>query len=102
MARITPEQIEQINEVYAECGVKSRTAKIVGVSVASVNKYLIDGYVPKAQREQIIFEVKSELNCESFLARLAKAEDKFQEFFNAFELSEEEKTALAALQKEAF
>lgn len=50
MARITEEQKIQINEVYAQCGVKSRTAEIVGVSVASVNRYLIPNYVPAAQR----------------------------------------------------
>lgn len=50
MARITEEQKIQINEVYARCGVKSKTAEIVGVSVSSVNRYLIPNYVPAAQR----------------------------------------------------
>ena len=101
MARITPEQIEQINEVYAECGVKSRTAKIVGVSVASVTKYLQEGYIPKAQRQEVKFEPKGELNCNTYLHRLKSAENKFEEFFNSMKLNEEEKNALAALQKEA-
>lgn len=102
MARITPEQIEQINEVYAECGVKSKTAKIVGVSVASVTKYLIQGYTPKAQRQEVKFELNSDLNCEQFLRGLRSAENKFEAFFNSTLLTEAEKTTLAALQKEAF
>ena len=101
MARITPEQIEQINEVYAECGVKSRTAKIVGVSVASVNKYLQADYIPKAQRQEVKFEPKSELNCNTYLCGLRSAQNKFEAFFGSMSLSEEEKIALAALQKEA-
>ena len=48
--RITDEQIEQINELYCELGVKSQVAKIVGVSVASVTKYLQPNYIPKAKR----------------------------------------------------
>ena len=102
MARITPEQIEQINEVYAECGVKSKTAKIVRVSVASVTKYLIQGYTPKAQRQEVKFELNSDLNCEQFLRELRSVENKFEVFFNSTLLTEAEKIALAALQKEAF
>lgn len=55
-ARITQQQIEQINEVYCKCRVKTQTAKIVGVSVASVTKYLIDGYIPKAARVKYDFD----------------------------------------------
>lgn len=47
--RITDEQIIQINEVFLECGVKSRTAQIVGVSASTVTKYLIPGYVSQKQ-----------------------------------------------------
>ena len=47
MARITQEQIEQINELYLVHKNKSLVARLVGVSVASVNKYLIPGYAGK-------------------------------------------------------
>ena len=71
-ARITPEQIEQINEVYAQCGVKTKTAKIVGVSVASVSKYLVEGYIPKAARAVCEFtkEPKPITDLKSFLDNL--------------------------------
>ena len=42
--RISEETIIQINEVYLECGVKSKTAQIVGVSPSTVTKYLIPNY----------------------------------------------------------
>lgn len=56
--RIDDETIIRINEVYLECGVKSRTAQIVGVSPSTVTKYLIPDY--KSRREvneaPVIFE----------------------------------------------
>ena len=42
--RISDETIIQINEVYLECGIKSKTAQIVGVSPSTVTKYLIPNY----------------------------------------------------------
>lgn len=42
--RISEETIIQINEVYLECGIKSKTAQIVGVSPSTVIKYLIPNY----------------------------------------------------------
>lgn len=42
--RISEETIIQINEVYLECGIKSKTAQIVGVSPSTVTKYLIPNY----------------------------------------------------------
>lgn len=53
MARITEEQKVEINELYASNHNKSLTARILGISPASVSKYIIDGYVPKAQRIEI-------------------------------------------------
>lgn len=91
-ARITPEQIEQINEVYAQCGVKTKTAKIVGVSVASVTKYLIDGYIPKADRTVYTFDKEPNpiSSLEIFL-------ENFEDLMN---LSKEEWEDLKELQKE--
>lgn len=53
MARITEEQIIEINELYASNHNKSLTARTLGISTASVSKYIIDNYVPKAQRIEI-------------------------------------------------
>lgn len=49
--RITEEQIIQINKVYLECGVKSKTAQIVGVSPSTVTKYLIPGFTIEPEEE---------------------------------------------------
>lgn len=70
--RISPQKIEEINEVYAQCGVKTKTAKIVGVSVASVSKYLVEGYIPKAARVVCEFtkEPKPITDLKSFLDNL--------------------------------
>lgn len=98
MARITEEQIIQINEVYAECGVKSRTAKIVGVSVASVNKYLIKNYVPKANRKTFTFDaVPPGIN--SLLSKVNESEDKLKTFWESCLLSEEEWNKMKEIQK---
>lgn len=47
--KIDEATILKINEVYAECGVKTKTAQVCGVSVASVNKYLIPDFKTKRQ-----------------------------------------------------
>lgn len=54
--RITDEQIIQINEVYLECGVKSKTAQIVGVSASTVTKYLIPNYKSQKKIEKVVFD----------------------------------------------
>lgn len=46
MARITEEQKRQINELYYIYQNKTRVAKELGISIASVTRYLIDGYKP--------------------------------------------------------
>lgn len=69
MARITEEQKELINELYVEIGVKSQVAKIVGCSPASVTKYLIPDYVPKAQRTKITF-LKLPNDCGDFITKI--------------------------------
>lgn len=48
--KITDEEIEQINELYLELGVKTRVAAIVGRSASTVSKYIIPGYVSKKDR----------------------------------------------------
>lgn len=101
MARITQDQIEQINEVYAQCGVKTQTAKIVGVSVASVTKYLIPNYIPRAQREIYTFE-KEIIGFKSMLEIIDGAQDKTQSFIDLYELTQEEWNDLKELQKEVF
>lgn len=101
MARITPEQIEQINEVYASCGVKTQTAKIVGVSVASVTKYLIPNYIPKAERKQNTFE-GTVCGSQDFIKKLQGARNDIERFCAAYSLTDEEWKELKVLQKEIY
>lgn len=54
--KVTPEIIEQINELYCQLGVKAQVAKAIGCSASTVSKYIIPNYVPKADRIQIVFE----------------------------------------------
>ena len=90
--RITEEQKELINELYAQIGVKSRVAEMVGCSVSSVTKYLIPNYVPKADRVKIVFEGEPAA-CEEMIKNFS---------FGIFSLSEEERADLEVLKKEIF
>lgn len=53
--RITTEQIEQINELYAENKNKALTARLLGISTASVSKYIVPNYICKADRVVEVF-----------------------------------------------
>lgn len=48
--KITDDEIELINELYLELGVKARVAEAVGRSASTVSKYIIPGYVSKKDR----------------------------------------------------
>lgn len=74
--RIDDETIIRINEVYLECGVKSRTAQIVGVSPSTVTKYLIPDY--KSRKEANEVPVVFEGTCagvDNFIERIDAAMD---------------------------
>lgn len=53
--KITDEQKEQINELYFENKNKSLTARLLGISPASVARYIIPNYIPKDQRVVEVF-----------------------------------------------
>lgn len=101
--RITEEQKIQINEVYAQCGVKSKTAEIVGVSVASVNRYLIPNYVPAAQRN-LPECTETPLGYIDFVEKIIATIDStycspIQAFCKVCELTDDEWAELKELQK---
>ena len=101
--RITEEQKIQINEVYAQCGVKSKTAEIVGVSVASVNRYLIPNYVPAAQRN-LPECTETPLGYTDFVEKIIATIDStycspIQAFCKVCELTDDERAELKELQK---
>lgn len=87
--RTSPETIEKINELYAVLGVKSKVAKELGISPATVTKYLIPNYVPKAAAVPA-FDKPITLDITMFKGDLSKL----------CELSEEEWADLKELQKE--
>lgn len=88
-ARTSPETIEKINELYAVIGVKSKVAKELGISPATVTKYLIPNYVPK-MTDIPAFDKPIDLDITMFKGDLSKL----------CELSEEEWKDLKELQKE--
>lgn len=96
--KITEEQRIQINELYAQIGIKSKVAKILGISPVSVSKYLIDNYVPQNQREREKFQGKPQDFPQEIL-NLEKGEDIATALI---QLSQKEKEQLKELQKEIF
>lgn len=51
--KVTDEEIELINELYLELGVKARVAEAVGRSASTVSRYIIPGYVSKKDRVEV-------------------------------------------------
>lgn len=94
--RITPEMIEQINELYCQIGVKSRVAKELGISASSVSKYIQPDYIPKAERttEEKFTKEPQGININDIIGH---PREELMYFFT--HLSEEEWTDLKELQK---
>ena len=61
MAKIDDAMIKRINDIYLELGVKSKVAKRLGISPATVTKYLIDGYASIEEDSKFEGEIKSGL-----------------------------------------
>ena len=97
--RITEEQKLEINKLYYEIGVKSRVAKIMGISAASVSKYIIPGWKPEEERSIKKFEGEVP-GPKDFIEGFLAAENKQDYFWNARLLSEEEWTELEEMQRE--
>lgn len=92
--KVTNEIIEQINELYLTLGVKAQVARQLGISPATVSKYIIPNYVPKADRVITHCEVEpSEEVSELFLLEKGK-------MGSMCVLSQEEREDLINLQKE--
>lgn len=101
--KIDDATIIKINEVYFECGVKSKTAQIVGVSPSTVTKYLIPGY--KSQRQAAApVEFKGELAgiqpfAEAIITGVQKGQTAAEAFCENCCLSEEEWAEMNEIQK---
>lgn len=92
-ARITQEKIKEIQDTYAKCGVKKKTAELCGVSVSTVTKYLYTNIEkteakPPQQmvkkRKQLSY--KKPVGADDFVKYCSNA----QLFYNACELTKEE------------
>lgn len=90
--KITDEDIEQINELYCEIGVKSQVAKILGRSAATVSKYIIPGYVPKNQRVEAPPFDESKITGPAHF-------NSWDEFFQSCMLTDEEWAEMREIQK---
>lgn len=102
--RITEEQKIQINELYYENHNKSLTARTLGISVASVNKYLIPNYIPQSQRCEIKCE-KQPSDCTKFIQEVFEGHfcDSFQKNFSFLtRLNKIDNKELEVLRKEIF
>lgn len=91
--KVTDEVIEQINELYLELKVKTQVARIVGCSPATVTKYLIPGYVSRANQAELPPFDKSKIVG-------PKAYTSYQELMDNCMLSEEEWNEMKEIQKE--
>ena len=97
--RITEEQKLEINKLYYEIGVKSRVAKIMGISAASVAKYITPGWKPEEERSIKKFEGEVP-GPKEFIEGFLAAENKQDYFWNTRLLSKEEWTELEEMQRD--
>lgn len=96
--RITEEMKIKINELYYELGVKSHVAKVLGISPASVTKYLIPDWKPESERNIKRFE--GEPNTAIFINELLAATNPSDYLLHCRLLSKEEWLEVEELQKE--
>lgn len=97
--KITPEIAEQINEIYYQCKNKSQTAKQIGCSTATVSRYILKDYVPRASRQN--YEFNGEIgNADWLVDVLNKIDNAGQRLCEICILSNEELNDLKELQKE--
>lgn len=97
--KITDEIKEQINELYCELGVKSHVAKALGISASTVSKYIVEGYIPKAQRVTTEFSGRPSVISMDKIASFDGAAH-IGYFFT--HIMEDEKEDMEKLQKEIF
>lgn len=81
MARITEQQKIQINELYAKYGVKAQVARELGISAASVSRYIIPNYIPIAQRSLNLKPIETE----TFVPEINVLAQNFIKLVNTYE-----------------
>ena len=101
MARITEEMKVQINELYHRLGVKAQVARELGISAASVTRYLIPNYIPIAFRNVIECNAVPSIP-EEFIAKIETAIDRANAFTCLTCMTKEEEEELKELRKEIY
>lgn len=97
MARITEEMKVQINELYYQLGVKAQVARELGISAASVTRYLIPNYTPQSLRRQITCDAEPSSPA-AFIEQLKGGE----QFSELTKLTAAEQIELEELRKEIY
>lgn len=95
--RITEEMKIQINELYYRLGVKAQVARELGISPASVTRYLIPDYVPMASRQVVKCDVTPTVPID-FIDAIFDGAD----FATLTKLTPEEEKAMVELRKEIY
>ena len=91
--KVTDADIELINELYLELGVKARVAEKTDFSASTVSKYIIKGYVSKRDRVEVTFDITKITGPDKNLMS-------WQGLADSCKLSDEEWAELKEMQKE--
>ena len=97
--KITDEQKEQINELYFENKNKSLTARLLGISPASVTRYIVPNYIPKDQRVVEVFNGRPNIIS---MDKIASFDGAAHLGYFLTHMTEDEKKHIEQLQKEIF
>lgn len=97
--RISEDMKVQINELYLKLGVKSQVAKELGISPASVTRYLIPNYKPASQQRKLPCAAAPK-NASKFIDEVFGGGDYEENFIRLTMLTEDEKKELDTLREE--
>lgn len=97
--RITPEKIEEINELYLQLGVKAQVARQLGISPSTVSKYIIPDYKSKKEKENMVFD-KEPQGVDELIKALKGSDNPAKYFAEICNVSEEEWERIRELQQE--
>jgi len=99
--RITEAQKEEINKLYYEIGVKAEVARRMGISAASVARYVIPGWKPVSELPEIDIKIsKPEGPQELILAMSCHPVSAAAAFCEACKLTDEEWIGMKNVQAE--
>lgn len=97
--KITPEKIEEINELYLQLGVKAQVARKLGISPSTVSKYIIPNYKVKKEKENEVFD-KEPVGADKLIKALKDSDNPAKYFAEICNISKEEWERIRELQQE--